>query len=202
MEQVSGMGMEQVEGVGGVILAVSIVMALVNCFFGYKLEKFWIALVCFCIGALGGGIVSGVLLHQSATVTALAAVVLGVVLSLLSFKLYLAGVFVFSGGITLWACVLLLRNPIWLGWAVGVLAGVLIGILAVKFTRPVMILTTSIGGGLAAAKSLFLLLPASFSAWAGWLPLVVGVVLAVLGLFVQINADKKRYVTEHTETGR
>lgn len=176
-------------GFTGLWLAAGILFSLVNCFFGFRLQRVWIGLICFLTGFVTMNIL-GANLSLSTAVAVLLGVVLGAALAFVSYKLYLAGVFIFTLGVTLLCCVLLIPVQ-WAGWLVGALLGILLGLLAVKFTRPIMILVTGVSGGLSAAKSLALLIPISFIQASVWTPVILGAVLAVVGTAFQFSSTKK-----------
>lgn len=185
-------GNTTMNGIAGVWLAVTILFSLINCFFGLKLQRVWIGIICFILGFAAVAAL-GAQLSLSTTVSVLLGIAAGAILAAVSFKLYLAGVFLFTGGLTLLTCVLLI--PItWVGWVVGVLLAVLVGLLAVKFTQPIMILATAITGGLSAAKLLLGLVPVAAVAQTAWLPVAAGAVLAAAGVLVQFASvhEKKR----------
>lgn len=179
----------ELDGFSGVMLACGIVFSLANCFLGYRLQRVWIAAICFILGFVAGSVVSThFALHMAAGV--LISIVLGVLLVLVSFKLYLAGVFVFTGGLTLLLCRMLIETP-WLGWTVGALAGLLIGIASVKATRIVMILISAASGGLNAGKMLFALVP-GMAAGSAWIPILIGILLAIAGMAFQFATTKNQ----------
>lgn len=180
-------------GFTGLWLAVGILFSLVNCFFGFRLQRVWIGVICFLIGFVTMNVL-GVNFSLNTAVAVLLGVVLGAVLAFISYKLYLAGVFIFTLGITLLCCVLLIPVQ-WACWTVGVLLGILLGVLAVKFTRPIMILVTGVSGGLSAAKSLTLLIPISFIQASVWTPVILGAVLAAIGAAFQFSSTKKHQKT-------
>ena len=179
----------QLDGFPGVMLAFGFIFALVNCFLGYRLQRVWIAAICFLIGFVAGSVVGAhFALHMAVGV--LLSIALGLLLVLLSFKLYLAGVFVFTGGLTLLLCRMLIETP-WLGWTVGALAGLLIGIASVRATRVVMILVSAVSGGLNAGRILFALVP-GVAAGVKWIPLLVGALLALAGIAFQFATTGKQ----------
>lgn len=70
-------------------------MALLNCFLGYRLKKLWIGMIGFLLGiAIGAGITS--LFSENKTVILAAGLVVGILAALLSFRLYLIGVFFYA----------------------------------------------------------------------------------------------------------
>ena len=159
----------------------SLIFSLINCLFGFRLQKFWVGLVCFLFG---GVVLSLIASHLTSTgwVHATAFFVGGAVLAALSFRLYLASLFVFSLGLV-WMSACWLIPSHWAGHVAGIVAGVLAGVLVVKLTRPAIILLTAATGGFSAAKSVFLLLGLDAQAGSGmfWAVAAVGLAAAVLG---------------------
>lgn len=175
-----------------VAIAFGVIFALCNCFFGYRLRKLWFALLGFSLGGLLGFFIS-TWLGQDAGIATLIGVVAGVVLALLSFKLYLCGVFLLCGGLffMLWSVLLpselsaVIYGMLVLG---GVALSILIGIIAVKAVRPMVILTTAFSGGYTAVSGLFTL----FNKEQGTLAMVLGIALGVAGLAFQFVSEKRR----------
>lgn len=139
--------------VGTIGLAISLLMSLASCFLGYKLMKIWIAVAGFVLGFVLGDAVCAFLKVESFGVFFLIGAVVGIALAILSFKLYKAGVFllgaVLGGGITL----LVLGTATWWYILAIIFAGIAIGALAVVAAKPVVILSSSISGGLSALQS-------------------------------------------------
>ena len=166
----------------GVAAAVGGLFALANCFFGYRLQKLWIALIGFFIGLILGFGIGVALLHLNAGLAFLIGAVLGVLLGLVAFKVYRVGVFLMCFGAVYTMCYSLIPLQ-WAGVAVGIAGGILAGVLAVKYLRPVIILTTGVGYGLSAAQMLLSL----FGVDAFSVILPVGGVLALAGILVQFK---------------
>ncbi|NCB28898.1 MAG: TMEM198/TM7SF3 family protein [Clostridia bacterium] len=176
---------------GAAALALSMALALINCFYGYKLQKVWIGLICFCVGVVGGYIICANFLELTWMPSAAVGIALGGLLAFLSMHLFLVGIFLYVFGVSLWTCMLFLNDPIWIGMAIGTLAGLLAGFVAVRFTRPVTIVATALTGGLSAVQSLLLLLPAPKTPYPLWLPLAIGSVLAVCGIVLQYRTERR-----------
>lgn len=168
-------------------------LALLNCFLGYQLKKVWIALGCFVLGgALGAGL-GALLFKENPLVWVGAALLLGVVFACLSFKLYLGGVFVLCFALG-WVITLPFLK-LYGGWGalVCVAAGLTLGVLGIKFARPVLILATALGGGLSAGRTLAELAAAFMpQAALGAAVLAGGLALAAFGAAYQFR---------HTEPG-
>lgn len=116
-------------------------MALLNCFLGYRLKKLWIGMIGFLLGiAIGAGITS--LFSENKTVILAAGLVVGILAALLSFRLYLIGVF-FYAALSVYPLIAgLIGKELWWEIALSVIAAFLIGLLAVNFVRPVLIIAS------------------------------------------------------------
>lgn len=163
---------------------VALVFSLLNCFFGYKLQKLWIALMAFAIGAFLAGYCMNVFLPGKTIPLLLVALVVGILFAAVGFKIYKAGVFLLCGGVTFFLCYFLLPTG-WQGLAIGAAAGLIVGILSVKFVKPVLILSTGIGSGFSAGHLAGALLPALGGVW-GY---VIGGLLAIAGVLFQFKTN-------------
>lgn len=182
---------ESIAAVGGVVLAFSAVFALLNCFFGFRLQKLWITLVGFLIGFVLGMIPCLLWIHSehALAIATVVGLVVGVLIGLLAYKLYRVGVFLWVGVLTFGFVANLFPEKLaWLGIVLGVIAGVLVGVLALRFLRPVVIVTTALSGGMTAAQDFLRM----FDVTQVLIVLGVGLLLAVLGMVVQF-ATTKRY---------
>ena len=165
--------------------------AMLGCFWGYRLQKLVIALVVF-----GGAYM---LVHRFGAqfvpypdaVTGLA-IVVALIAAGLSFHLYLAGVcvtLVFAG---ISVARMWIAND-WVALSVGIVAGCVLGVLAVQTNRIIVIIITGLAGGFASAKYGALLLArfVSFTMPSQTVLLAVGVVLAVAGIGVQFRTSPR-----------
>ena len=112
----------------------------------------------------------------------------GIVGSVLAYQIYLVGVF-FLGWMMSVAAVIAFVRSLPIGdkeklvvIAAGVLLGLIVGVLIVKFARPSIILVTGISGGISTATAAFSLLKLEQ-------PVLVvtgaGILLAIVGIMVQ-----------------
>lgn len=184
-------GMSSV-GLAGLASGVGIAAALLNCFFGYRLMKVWISIIGFLCGFCGGYAAMIRLLPGRTGICILTAILIGLLVGLAAYKVYLLGVFLLCGGITM-AAVWLFMSAAWPGleeWiflVVSLLAGALAGVLAVMFSKPVIILSTGISGGLSAGLMILEVL-GIVNPTAGW---AVCAVLAACGVATQFFTSKK-----------
>lgn len=166
-------------GAGQVLLAFSVVFALLNCFFGYKLIKVWAAIAGFLLGWVIG-FFAALYFLENVGACALIGVVAGVLCGLAAFFVYRVGVFLFCFFQGLSLCLALI--PSWPGAVVGLIVGIALGVLAMKFLREVLILSSAVGGGMNASTGLFSLFGYLGNPLLMW---VVGIALAAAGAFVQ-----------------
>ena len=161
-------------------------LALLNCFLGYRLKKLWISMIGFLFGiAIGAGITA--LFSENKTVILAAGLVVGILVALLSFRLYLIGVFFYAVLSAYPLIAGLIGKELWWEIALSVIAALLIGLLAVNFVRPVLIIVSAVGGGMQVSQIIM-----------GWIAMEnpwglygVAVGLALLGMLVQFRSSKE-----------
>ena len=161
-------------------------LALLNCFLGYRLKKLWISMIGFLLGiAIGAGITA--LFSENKTVILAAGLVVGILVVLLSFRLYLIGVFFYAVLSAYPLIAGLIGKELWWEIALSVIAALLIGLLAVNFVRPALIIVSAVGGGMQVSQIIM-----------GWIAMenpwgLYGVAagLALLGMLVQFRSSKE-----------
>lgn len=167
-------------GTFGVILLVG----LLNVFLGYRLMRFWMMLGGFALG-VGGGVFVGYHLGLSRNSLLLLAGVLAVVCAVLSFIIYTWGIFVLSMFLGAGISIYVVHPTTSLSFFLCILLGVGMGVLGVKFSREIIIVGTSLLGGLMAGMSIsnYTDLPS--------LPfgLLMGVAIGLLGMLVQFRLN-------------
>lgn len=165
-----------------------LVFGFINCILGYRLLRFWMMIFGFVIGAgLGLGAAFTMGGGDRFTLTA-AAVGVGVVLAVIAFLSYKVGIFVLGAGLGLGVGVYVLHPTTSLMFFLCILLGVLLGSLAMKWAREVIIVGTSILGGAMAGVSLAKL---------GGLPdipygIVLSIAFALLGMLIQFATNRRR----------
>lgn len=178
---------EKIETYAMIFLLFEVIFGALNCFFGYKLLKVWMAVCGFIIGATGGFLIAARFLTERNIVFGITAAA-GIVGSVLAYQIYLVGVF-FLGWMMSVAAVIAFVRSLPIGdkeklvvIAAGVLLGLIVGVLIVKFARPSIILVTGISGGISTATAAFSLLKLEQ-------PVLVvtgaGILLAIVGIMVQ-----------------
>ena len=148
LAETAGNQLPQVKGLGVFGLILTIVIAALFCFFGYRGLKFFIALCGFGIGALIGAVIV-LLAHIPSPAGIIVIIVIGAVCALIAFFIYRVGVFVtvaFSVG-SLVARILSQKPGGWVAVLIAIIAGLLVGFLVLKFLRTGVILISAITGG-------------------------------------------------------
>ncbi|PXV95478.1 uncharacterized protein DUF4203 [Lachnotalea glycerini] len=165
MDLLSGNYMEILSKYFTIIAIPIFIAAMINCFFGHRIFKILVGLAGLFIGALlGAGIYIGitVMLRKSMpgiAMIAFTSVMGAIVLGFLSFKLYKAGAFCmgFITGMTLGIVIMKLIGKDEYVIA-GVIGGLLMGLLAIDLYKHVVIILTSVNGGLVGAACLAVIL--------------------------------------------
>lgn len=170
------------------LLAASVVIGLLICFFGLKLVKVLSALIGFLLGA-GIGAAIGLVLGLSGPVFAGVILAVGIVFGIISWFLYKFGVFLLVFAETT-GIVLGIGGtdsiPVLIAAIVG---GLILAVLAVRFIEPIVIVITGISGGLSAGNSAAQLMGLTAGMWSG---LVLGIVAAVVGIGVQFMMHSRK----------
>lgn len=169
--------------------AISLALGAVICFAGYKVRKVGIMLTGAMLGfTVASGIAGNFAAEQSTAV--LVGVIAAVLVALFCSWLYDAGIFVFCGGCAaLFAAMLLARYDLaeWLTLVIVLAVFVAVGVLALQFVRPVMIVATGLSGAGSVLSSLALL---GLALPAGAVHLAALLVLAAAGIAVQFATTK------------
>lgn len=166
----------------GLALLLFLPLAL-NCFFGYRLFRFFTALSGFIVGAVIGGVLGAALLGVAGAV--LLGLILGALCGYFAFKLYKLGVFVvcFGAGALIGAAFALLAKSPGQMIALAGVGGFILGVLGVTLTKPVIILSTAAGGGMGAG----MMLGTAFDNSA--LGIILGIIFLILGILLQFWWD-------------
>lgn len=170
------------------IFAVILLFGILNCILGYRLLRFWMMLGGFLVGAgLAFVIVHGMGIEEKSTWLA-AMVITGIVFAVIAFVIYKAGVFILAAGIGWTLSIYFLHPTTSAVFFACILIGLALGSLAVKYCREVLIVATSLIGGLMAGVSAAKLgdlsdIPYGLGMSAGF---------AILGILIQLAINKPK----------
>ena len=178
-----------------IIFGVLLVLGILNCVFGYRLIRFWMMVGGFFVGAVLAFICVRSMDIQDKTVWGAAVIVTGIIFAVIAFLIYKAGVFLLAAGIG-WALSIYFIHPTSsAAFFACILIGIALGTLAVKYCREVLIVATSLIGGLIAGVSLGRLggldeFPYGIGRSAGF---------ALLGMLIQFAINKPHSEDENAE---
>lgn len=134
--------------VGSVI---TLILALIGCFFGYKLSRLFMSITGFIAGAILGQMVASQFLHVEGFASVLCIILCGAIIAALAFWIYRIGIFILCFTLAFSAAGTLFPFEGDIQFFVNIIAGLIVGVLAVKYMRPVIILTSAIVCGSSAA---------------------------------------------------
>ncbi|WP_350342318.1 hypothetical protein PRVXT_001546 [Proteinivorax tanatarense] len=164
-----------------VLAFVTFLFAANQCFRGFKVFKFWVGV----IGFFSFGFISMVPIWVGTGEFGIAiffSILLGILGAILSYKLYLAGVFILCGTLGFLLGGLLTQTMV-----LAILMAIVFGVMSVIFTKPVIIISTSIAGGLLAGNSFFVMLGINMEAHYS---IFLGITFSIGGYFYQTSKTK------------
>lgn len=186
--------------------AICLILGLAGCFFGYKLCKLFTALTGFFAGLVIGALIGSKYFQGSNGIIILCALAGGIILASLAYRIYLAGIFVlcfFLGFVTAANLIPLTGN---IQFFLCTVSGFIIATLALKFVRPVIILTSAVTCANMAVKPLLALAPMTGISFfqESYARLVCFLVLFLLGSIVQFatTTDPTKKKSEKKDRGR
>lgn len=131
--------------------SVTLIIALLACFFGYKFAKAFMSLTGFLAGVIIGLTISWQILKLGTPLILLSTLFGGIILSVFAFRVYTAGIFILCFILAFIAAAALLPFAGDIQFFLSTLTGFVIGSLSVKYIRPVIILLSAVVGGSTAA---------------------------------------------------
>lgn len=181
---------------------IALILALIGCFFGYKLSRFFMSITGFIAGAIIGQMVASQILHIEGFTSVLCVILCGAIAASLAFGIYRIGIFILCFALAFSAAGTLFPFEGDVQFFANIITGLIVGVLAVKCMRPVIILTSAIVCGTSAAG----LLP-GVAEYMGITTLsslsssaTLTLVLCILGIAVQFLTTKdpvKKSVSRH-----
>ena len=174
-------------------LIVSLILSLLCCFFGYKFSRAFMSITGFLAGCLIGYFVGTQLLNGSFPIVPICVLAGGILLALLSFWIYMAGIFIMCFFLAFMAISTLLQFTGDFAFFLYTLLSLGVASLALKFIRPVIILMSSIVGGSSAAGIILVLdRYLHFGVFDNLPPKVImAAVFCVLGIIVQFLTTRE-----------
>ena len=180
-------------GFGMVGIVVTLALALLFLFFGYRLMRVTITIVGVIIGVSIGCIVAG-LVGSGTVVSIILIIVFAIAIGLLSGILYKVGVFL-TGFFAAYSVVInalpdSVSAPT--NWAIAAAVAIIVGVITVLVQRPAFILLTGLGGGVTIAYTVIQRL----IGWSGVpcqiVTLLVGLLIGAFGVWFQFRHTSAR----------
>ena len=182
------LGIQVLSGIMIIVFGIVFVFGLTNCILGYRLLRFWMMIFGFCIGAgIGFFLVYRIDTEEKAYYMA-AMLGIGVVMAVLAFMIYRAGIFILGAELGLFLSIYLIHPTSSFSFFLCILIGVGIGVLALRYDREVIIVGTSFLGGVTAGLSLAKLLAMDQIPYG----ILFGAAFAILGMLIQFAINKPR----------
>lgn len=182
------LGIQVLSGIMIIVFGIVFVFGLTNCILGYRLLRFWMMIFGFCIGAgIGFFLVYRIGTEEKAYYMG-AMLGIGVVMAVLAFMIYRAGIFILGAGLGLFLSIYLIHPTSSFSFFLCILIGVGIGVLALRYDREVIIVGTSFLGGVTAGLSLAKLLAMDQIPYG----ILFGAAFAILGMLIQFAINKPR----------
>ena len=184
---------EIMSGLTEVLAVGSLILGILQCFFGFRLLRFWISVTGFLLGLYLGRTISSDFISEPQYAPWLIGAVCGFLLCFFAYRIYLSGVFIFCG-ILAASVIRMIPFPEGHAWKVVLYilmaAGfVLAGVLAVKFSRPAVIFITA-GAGAAVSVHALALMKTNLSGNPDLQKLVIAVLFAA-GAAVQFLTTRR-----------
>lgn len=169
-----------------ILIILALILGGIQCFFGHKLFRVMTAIIGFLVGGIIGIAIGAIIAEEIGAVICF--LVLGALGAVLSYTLYKLGVFIvcFGSGAMIGLLLAMAMGNEDAFIPLMAILGLLMGILGVILTKPLIILSTSVGGASAMGFALAGLFEEPT------VGLLLGIILAIIGIFVQFNMDKKK----------
>ncbi len=178
--------MEELSTLTLILFGAMFLFGLLNCVLGYRLLRFWVMLGGFVIGAFSAiflGMSFGI---ESRKTLLFIGVGTGVVLAIVAFLIYKAGIFLLGAGLGALISTYILHPTTSAIFFLCLLLGVVVGILTLKFAKEILILATSLAGGILAGFSLAKLLGMREFPYG----ILISLVFVVLGILIQFLTNR------------
>jgi hypothetical protein len=170
------------------LVYVTIAIGLVSCFLGYKLLRIWMALIGFVIG-MAIGYFASYKYFSNMVIPIIIGFLAGVIIGFIAYRIYLFGVFLIALVTTLGFFGQLLAHynePGWVWILLTAILAIVAAIIATKFVKPVIIISTALNGATTVMMGIFKLLQID----AKHILLIAALLLAILGIMVQFFTNK------------
>ena len=172
-----------------------LVFGLVNCILGYRLLRFWMMIFGFLMGAGAGFFGVYEAGASDKTIYVVVMMIAGVVLAVISFAIFKAGIFIIGAGIGLTVTIYLIHPTTSFTFFLCLLTGVGLGFLALRYEREVIIVGTSILGGILSGFATAKLTNMEEIPFG----IIFSIGFALVGMLIQFAINRLKYEDEDEE---
>lgn len=178
-----------------VFFSIVLVFGAVNCILGYRLLRFWMMIFGFLMGAGAGlfGVYEAGISSKAAYGAAM--LIAGVILAVISFAIFKAGIFIIGAGIGLTVTIYVIHPTTSFTFFLCLLTGVGLGLLALRYEREVIIVGTSILGGILSGFATAKLTNMDEIPFG----IIFSIGFALVGMLIQFAINRSKYEGEETE---
>ena len=142
-----------------ILAGITLVFALAGCFFGFKLARLFMTISGFFSGLILGAMVGVKILKASNGIVILCALAGALLLAVFAYKIYQGGIFLLCFFLAFGAAANVIPLAGNLQFFLCTVIGFVVGTLALKYVRPVIILSSAMACGYTASRSLVTLGP-------------------------------------------
>ena len=172
-----------------------LVFGLVNCILGYRLLRFWMMIFGFLMGAGAGFFGVYEAGASDKTIYVVVMLIAGVVLAVISFAIFKAGIFIIGAGIGLTVTIYLIHPTTSFTFFLCLLTGVGLGFLALRYEREVIIVGTSILGGILSGFATAKLTNMEEIPFG----IIFSIGFALVGMLIQFAINKPKYDDDYDD---
>lgn len=175
-----------------VFFSIVLVFGAVNCILGYRLLRFWMMIFGFLMGAGAGlfGVYEAGISSKAAYGAAM--LIAGVILAVISFAIFKAGIFIIGAGIGLTLTIYVIHPTTSFTFFLCLLTGVGLGLLALRYEREVIIVGTSILGGILSGFATAKLTNMDEIPFG----IIFSIGFALVGMLIQFAINRSKYEEE------
>jgi len=181
-----------------VIGVITCIAGLLQCFFGYKLFRFWCGLIGFLIGCFLGLVIAAAGVYSgfpaAGLIGLLITLFLGITGALIAYGLYVVGLFIYAftvAFLVVYYLFTLIVDSAIVCLIAGIIAGITLGILAIYYRRLVIIASTSVSGGISAVIG-FMMATQNFDLGYGVILLPILIIAGFIVQYMTVKKTKKK----------
>ena len=168
-------------------LALAVLLfGLLNCVLGFRLLRFWVMIAGFVLGGTLAVLFVRYMGIDDNMIFLAAGIVAGIILAILAFLIYRAGIFILAAVLGLVGSIYILHPRTSAVFFACILIGVILGTLSFRFSKQVIIVGTGLFGGVLSSFSISRLLDLDLSTYG----IILAAVLVFTGIVIQFAMNR------------